>query len=694
VDRRIEAYSTTARERMSVGLRAGIAEKLLFRRETVTRIDWERDGPVALEVLAAREVVPPAKASPHVPAGLGDYLPHLAFDPFDSEMLLRFDTTSIRHPLADGTEAHYRFEAGDTTIIRLPDGRSVRLRELRVHPRRRDPRLVNGSFWIDTETHAVVQAYFKLARAYDADLDPDSDVPAILKPLRADVDFFAIEYGLWELRWWLPRLLAVQGYVQVSRLRMPMAYERTYEAYTVRGDTAAPLVENDTTPRPCRPRVSFSVQIGMDDSPPDSLRRARQDSVRRAREEAARAERETRRPEQPDTVTTEECDRQFTVTIPPDSVLLASPELPATAYAGDVELIAEEELRAIVDRVRALPGAPWRIAPPVFEWGWRGPGLLRYNRVEGLSVGARVRFDLGPALLRTEARIGFADGEPRGELALERAGDVLQTGIAAYRRLATATPSTNPHGTFASLGALLLGRDEDEYFDATGAELTFRPRESHTQWYDVRLYAERQRAVERNTDFSIAHLIDEDDDFRENFTAAAADQLGMRVRLRASAGLDPAKPQIAGELSLGGETGDYDILRPEALIRAGTPLLFGVRLGVEAAAGTVEGDAIPAQALWRLGGAASLRGYDGASVIGERYWRARGELARGIQAARIALFSDIGWAGARNAFDSDGALISAGAGVSLLGGLVRLDLARALRSPTGWKLHFYFNGVL
>src|SRR5690606_13485127 len=118
------------------------------------------------------------------------------------------------------------------------------------------------------------------------------------------------------------------------------------------------------------------------------------------------------------------------------------------------------------------------------------------------------------------------------------------------------------------------------------------------------------------------------------------------------------------------------------------------RLGVEAAAGTVEGTAIPAQALWRLGGASTLRGYDGGVLVGERYWRARGELARGIQAARIAFFSDIAWAGPRNTFESVGALLSAGAGVSFLGGLVRLDIARALRSPTGWKAHFYFNGVL
>jgi hypothetical protein len=686
VDRRIEAYTTTARERMSVGLRAGIAEKLLFRRETVTDIAWERDGPVRLNVRAAREVVPPANARAHVPAALSDYVPHLAFDPFDSEMLLRFDTTSIRHPLSDGSEAHYRFQAGDTTVIRLPDGRSVRLRELRVLPRRHDPRLVNGSFWLDAATHAVVQAYFKLARPYDADLDPDSDVPGILKPLRADVDFFAIEYGLWELRWWLPRLLAVQGFVQVSRVRMPLAYERTYEAYTVRGDTAGPLIANDTTSRPCRPRVSFSIQVGTGDPPPDSVRRAREDS--------ARAARAARRAEAGDTATVEECDREFFVTTAPDAVLLNSPELPPTAYEGDVELIPEEELRAIVERVRSLPGVPWSIRPPRLEWGWRGPGLVRYNRVEGLSLGARLLFDLGPATLATEGRIGLADREPRGEVAFERRGENVHTRAAAYRRLATATVSTNPHGTFASLGALLLGRDEAEFFDARGGEIVVRPPESRMQWYDVRLYAERQRPVERNTDFSIAHLIDSEQRFRENFTADAADQLGALLRLRAALGLDPASPQLAAELSLGGETGDYDIARPEALIRAGAPLLFGLHLGVEAAAGTVEGTAIPAQALWRLGGAATLRGYDGGSVVGERYWRTRAELARGVQAARVALFSDMAWAGSRNTFESDGALLSAGAGLSLLGGLVRLDLARALRSPTGWKLHFYFNGVL
>jgi hypothetical protein len=149
VDRRIEAYGTTARERFSVGLHAGIGEKLVYRRETVTRIDWQRDGPVALDVLAMREVSPLFDAEPEVPLDMSAELLRLAFDPVESEMLLRFDTTGIRHPLTEGSEAQYRFEAGDTTVIRLPDGRAVRLRELRFIPRRRDPHLIHGSFWLE-----------------------------------------------------------------------------------------------------------------------------------------------------------------------------------------------------------------------------------------------------------------------------------------------------------------------------------------------------------------------------------------------------------------------------------------------------------------------------------------------------------------------------------------------------------------
>ena len=39
-------------------------------------------------------------------------------------------------------------------------------------------------------------------------------------------------------------------------------------------------------------------------------------------------------------------------------------------------------------------------------------------------------------------------------------------------------------------------------------------------------------------------------------------------------------------------------------------------------------------------------------------------------------------------------LAGVGVGVSFLDGLVRLDLARAVRTPTGWRLDFYTDAAL
>jgi hemolysin activation/secretion protein len=114
---------------------------------------------------------------------------------------------------------------------------------------------------------------------------------------------------------------------------------------------------------------------------------------------------------------------------------------------------------------------------------------------------------------------------------------------------------------------------------------------------------------------------------------------------------------------------------------------------LEAAAGW-SGGALPVQSLWYLGGPGSLRGYDGATVGGESFWRGRAEIGAGIPGARLALFSDAGWAGSRDAFTTDPSLIGAGVGASFMDGLIRVDLARALRRPTGWRLDFYLNGLI
>ena len=115
---------------------------------------------------------------------------------------------------------------------------------------------------------------------------------------------------------------------------------------------------------------------------------------------------------------------------------------------------------------------------------------------------------------------------------------------------------------------------------------------------------------------------------------------------------------------------------------------------LQGSAGTSAGT-VPVQGLWYLGGAGSVRGYPGATAAGESFWRARAELATPGPAVRLAIFSDARWAGRRSEWTSaDPSLLSAGVGASFLAGLIRVDLARALRGRSGWRMELYLDAAL
>jgi hypothetical protein len=682
IDDRIVSYETRALERMSAGLRTPLGERLLFRRETASHVSWTRDT-VHIHVLGAREVLPPVSALAQVPAGLTSAMPAIAFDPVDSEMLLRLDRTSLRHPLATGAEQYYRYALGDSAVVRLPDGREVRLRELRIVPRRADPRLITGSFWVDAETHAVVQAFFRLARGYQ---DRSAGVS-----VGGEVDYIAIEYGLWELRWWLPRIVAAQGMVRIGGVRVPLRFERRYDDYTVVGDAVAlptlAAAPADVAERLCRPRVAVTVQARVGGSgEADTVSAA----TRTRREAEAERERRARRAE-PDSTTV--CDRTFIVTREERDELLTSALLPADIYDAGSPILDDAELRAIAERLRRIPSPPWQLAPPVIETPLNRPALMRYNRVEGLSLGARALLDIGRLGVEAGARVGTAGGEIGAELGVDRRGEIVQSRIAAYRRLDAVDVATQPFGVHATLRALVLGSDDYDYFRANGVEVRVRPPEVRRQWFDVRLFAERQQAVEARAGFSLIGLADSDRVLRPNIAADPADQLGATLRLRTAAGLDPAGFRWGAELELHGETGDYSFVRPALQLRAGVPLGRRVSVGAEVAGGSAFGEP-PVQRLWQIGGVSTLRGYDAAVARGDTYWRGRGELGYGLPFARFVAFSDVGWAGPRAGLGRGRALPAAGVGFSALDGLLRLDLARGLRTGGGWKLHLQFDGVL
>jgi hypothetical protein len=684
VDMRISAYETRALERMSVRLGTPLGDRLMFRRETASDIAWTRDS-VHIHVRGAREVMPFARAAPQIPQDITSYMPSLAFDPVESEMLMRLESTSLGHPLAAGAERNYRYSSGDSTVITLPDGRTVRLRELRILPRRASPQLISGSFWLDAATHAVVQAYFRPAARFE-----ESNA---LISASAEFDYIAIDYGLWDLQWWLPRIVAAQGVLRVAGRRLPIAYERRYTDYSVTGDPAAQVFAADSAATPlCRPRVGMVIHLQVGETPLDTMtaetaarEEARVDSVRQAR----RAERVERGEAQD---TTRQCDRRFVVTRNDHPELLASDLLPPDIYAGEAAVVDAGELRAIAERMRSIPTPPWQLGAPRLEWPLNRPGMLRYNRVEGLSLGARATVDFARASADAGLRVGTASGEIGAEVGLGRSGTRIDSRLAAYRRLDAVDVAADPFGMRSTLSTLLLGRDDNDYFRATGAELLLRPPVVRPQWYQLRLFAERQRAVGTETDFSVARLFDSNRDMRPNVAAAGADQLGATLRLTTWRGLNPAAFRWGAELELHGEAGDYEFVRPALRLRASTPLFAGLTLGGEAAGGSAFGDP-PLQRHWMLGGVGTLRGFDAGVLRGESFWHGRAELGYGLTFARLIAFTDAGWAGPRTDFSSGRALSSVGAGIGLLDGMLRFDVARARQTGT-WKLHLHVNSVM
>ena len=245
----------------------------------------------------------------------------------------------------------------------------------------------------------------------------------------------------------------------------------------------------------------------------------------------------------------------------------------------------------------------------------------------------------------------------------------------------------------SSVSALVLGRDDGDYYRATGARLSVSPPPSSAEWYRFTLFGERQRSATRETTLSLPKLFDGSFDFRPNLRADRADLAGAELALRAWRGTDPRGWQTGLELSVDGATGDFQYGRAALTARTAFPIVDRWRAALEVGGGSSEGQ-LPAQKQFFLGGAHTLRGYGGAAAVGSTFLRARAELAYTKPEVGIAFFSDAGWAGLRNTFHTSNALHSAGVGMTILDGLVRIDLARALRSPTGWRLELHLDSVL
>lgn len=671
----IASYEGLLRERIHVGLTAlrFRRERGLFDQERVARLRWSADGERAIHWLAARRAIPIVgadtrleeiqaegrvrEAGADVQADLRRELPEellrdadlpaFAFDPAGDR--LAFGDDWAMHPLADSAEANYRFASGDTLRLSLPDGRQVVLREVKVEPRRSEFHLVAGSLWFDQESGSLVRASYRPARPFNLLLDEPEDaedVPAILQPVEAEISYISVEYSLHELRFWLPRRFALEGEVRMGRLmRIPLTVEWNVGQYEINSPTTTIPV---TGPLP--PGWSRSEQ--------------------RIEDKQGRVS-------------------YVTVVVPESSRLMAAPELSGDFGQRTPTAFTDDEIDELRGELQALIPTYRRFRPQA-AWGLT-QGLTRYNRVEGLSVGGHVDFPLAPSTsVSLEGRIGTGDQEPNLTVRLGRGPEDRRWTLSGYHRLAAADDWTDPFSFMSSVRNLFFGASIGEFYRATGASLGY-----DRSWRSTRVeltgFYERQRPVERTTDFSIRSILD-DADMRPVLAAEPVTLQGARAGLHWFHGQDPHGLILTGRLLGEAAAGDAEYGRAAATLSASHPLFFGLAAAAEAGAGALWGDELP-QRTFLLGGASTLRGFDESAVRGASFWRGRFELASGFAGARLGVFTDAGWAGPRSGFTLEDPWVSVGVGTSFLDGLVRFDVARGVRRGDAWRILLYLDGL-
>ena len=253
--------------------------------------------------------------------------------------------------------------------------------------------------------------------------------------------------------------------------------------------------------------------------------------------------------------------------------------------------------------------------------------------------------------------------------------------------------------------AFLFGRDEGEYYRATGADLTWRPPDGARESFAFRAYAERHDAVGNGIDFALFRAFDGEGTFRPNIEADQVEEAGTELRLSPWWGHGPGSVQFGAELQgrwavwrVPGEKPRTEYRQAGAILRAVVPVSgdgwHRWSLGLEAGAGTTWGDA-PVQRSWFLGGAGSLRGYSASTLSGPSFARGRVEASRTFHVGSAILFADAGWAGDRDDFDSDDFLYGVGLGGSILDGVVRLDLSHGLKGPNRrFRIDLYLDAIL
>jgi hypothetical protein len=720
-DSSITNYDATTRQRFTVRGSIGKLglERLIYRNEGVAHVQWQRDVGAHVEITGARAAIP-IIGSKELEKEALDEVAGPDFSPIPyfpgSETLwagampvaTEVNERDLVHPLAKGAEAYYTYKTGDSVTFRLPDGRSIQLRELELRPRAPKPNLAVGSFWFDIQTGQLVRAVFRLATPASANVSVSNEdstvtrgqrvisavITGMFSPMKAEISNVVIEYGLFGGRFWLPRAQSVEGWAQISFGVVKIKYENAFTYSSVNGPDQLAAFDVDTItnrpPRMGRPPAGLdsAARRKWRDSARvvyDSAIKARQDSIGRKLKVGSFRQCDTSAVRIVTQYRYGDARVPVKVRVPCDvDKLIQSSDFDRPIYDDAEDAFgASDRERLIGEALGMLAQAPlFSFFPmPKPQYGF---SMTRYNRVEGFSTGLRLDQQIGGGYsVGALGRYGFSDQVPNWELAVTRSNMSKVMTLNGYNRLVSANDWGNPLSFSSGLSALLFGRDDGFYYRASGAELLWTTeRGPRLSW---RAFAEKERTAIPRATRTVGGR------FGPNIVATGNEFFGGSVRFQHTAGMNPRAFRLFTDLRLEGAGGDSTYGRG-ALDWTLSKEVGKFAAALTAAGGTSVGG-LPMQRRWFLGSTQTVRGQrPDTALSGNAFWLGRLELARPVPGMRFSLFGDLGWVGDRTKLDVVGRPLSgAGIGISGLDGLIRFDVARGIHPGRKIIVNLYLD---
>jgi hypothetical protein len=339
---------------------------------------------------------------------------------------------------------------------------------------------------------------------------------------------------------------------------------------------------------------------------------------------------------------------------------------------------AERDLALLSD---ALPDSVTGQAAHGFAYE-RMSDLLRYDRVQGLSfgLGYRVR---APGLQFTNlygtVRYGFSDDRVTGRLSLVRDAPGGRLTLSGYRDIADVDPFGSGRTIGNSLNALFAAHDNADWGLAEGGMAGYETslRAGLDLFLDVRV--ERQTSVGREAESAVNDFLGGDGLFPPNPPVDEGTFAGGSARV---AHTGDVHWSVAADV-LGGEGRTTGRLFGDLRHNVGGDR--GITLRVKAGIAT---SPTLQQSEFRLGGLATVRGFEYGARRGQAFWAAQLDVSPLKGRLKPVAFVDAGQAARPGDLFSSEALAGAGVGLSVFNGALRFDLSHPLTPDTGGKVRF------